>query len=89
MPAKPDRLARRLVAELAAIAGVHHRWTMLSDVSPRLGVSWLEAEAAAEHAAREGWVEFKFQSLLREPGRQLLKPVKSRAGTKSRPSRRP
>ena len=61
-----ERLARRLVAELAAVAGDRYRWTMLSEVVPGLGVSWQEAEAAADLAAREGWIEHRVHKLMSE-----------------------
>jgi hypothetical protein len=47
-----DSLARRLVAEIAVHARLQpNRWVMLGDIVPKLGVSWLEAEAAAQFAA--------------------------------------
>ena len=44
-----DSLARRLVAEIAVHARLQpNRWVMLGDIVPKLGVSWEEADAAAQ-----------------------------------------
>jgi hypothetical protein len=69
-----ERLARRLIAELAAIAGDRLvQWVMLDDVMQALRVTWEEAEQAADFAAAQEWVEHRMHSLLlREPGRNLL-----------------
>jgi hypothetical protein len=73
----PDRLARRLVADVAIQARQKpNRWVMLGDIVPKLGVSWLEAEAAAQFAAAKPreWIEHNTHSLmLRQAGRQMLK----------------
>jgi hypothetical protein len=67
-------LARRLMAELATIAGDRPmQWGMLLDVMGALGAMWEEAEQAADFAAAQGWVEHRMHSLLlREPGRNVL-----------------
>jgi hypothetical protein len=50
-----ERLARRLVAELAAVAGDRPmQWVMLDDVMRALGATWEEAEEAADFAAAQG-----------------------------------
>jgi hypothetical protein len=71
-----DRLARRLVADVALQARQKpNRWVMLGDIVPKLGVSWLEAEAAARFAAAKPreWIEHNTHSLmLRQAGRQML-----------------
>jgi hypothetical protein len=49
---------------------------MLGEIVPKLGVSWLEAEAAAQFAAAKPreWIEHNTHSLmLRQAGRQMLK----------------
>jgi len=47
-----ERLARRLIAELAAVAGDRPvQWVMLDDVMRALGVTWEQAEQAADFAA--------------------------------------
>jgi hypothetical protein len=76
-----DRLARRLVAEVAVHARLQpNRWVMLGDIVPKLGVSWEEAEAAAQFAAarpRE-WIEHNTHSLmLRQAGRDMLEEAQS------------
>ena len=48
---------------------------MLGDIVPKLGVSWVEAEAAARFAAAKPreWIEHNTHSLmLRQAGRQML-----------------
>jgi hypothetical protein len=67
-------LARRLVAQLAAVAGDRlMQWVMLDDVMRALGVTWEEAERAPDFAAAQGWAEHRMHSLLlREPGRRLV-----------------
>jgi hypothetical protein len=48
---------------------------MLGDIVPKLGVSWEEAEAAAQFAAAKPreWIEHNTQSLmLRQAGRDML-----------------
>jgi len=69
-----ERLARRLIAELAAVAGDRPvQWVMLDDVMRALGVTWEQAEQAADFAAGQEWVEHRIHSLLlREPGRKVL-----------------
>jgi hypothetical protein len=69
-----ERLARRLVAELAAVAGDRPtQWVMLDDVMRALDATWDEAEQAADFAAAQGWVEHRMHRLLlRERGRKLL-----------------
>ena len=69
-----ERLARRLIAELAAVAGDRLvQWVMLDDVVRALGATWEEAEQAADFAAAQGWIEHRMHSLLlREPGRNVL-----------------
>jgi hypothetical protein len=69
-----ERLARRLVAELAATVGDRlMQWVMLDDVMRTLGVPWEEVEQAADFAAAQGWVEHRKHSLLlRGPGRRLI-----------------
>jgi hypothetical protein len=71
-----ERLARRLVAELGAIAGDRPmQWVMLDDVMRALGVTWEEAEQAADFAAAQGWVEHRMHSLLlREPAHGVGRP---------------
>jgi len=50
-----ERLARRLVAELAAVAGDRPmQWVMLDDVMRALGATWEEAEEAVDFAAAQG-----------------------------------
>jgi hypothetical protein len=76
-PTQPaDSLARRLVAEVAVHARLQpNRWVMLGDIVPKLGVSWEEAEAAAQFAAAKPreWIEHNTQSLmLRQAGRDML-----------------
>jgi hypothetical protein len=72
-----DGLARRLVAEVSVHARLKpNRWVMLGDIVPKLGVSWQEAEAAAQFAAAKPreWIEHNTHSLmLRQAGRQMLK----------------
>jgi hypothetical protein len=51
---------------------------------PKLGVSWLEAEAAAQFAAAKPreWIEHNTHSLmLRQAGRQMLKEQVGPAGS--------
>ena len=71
-----DRLARRLVADVALQAHQKpNRWIMLGDILPKLAVSWVEAEAAARFAAAKPreWIEHNTHSLmLRQAGRQML-----------------
>jgi hypothetical protein len=69
-----EQLARRLIAELGAVAGDRPmQWVMLDDVMRVLGATWEEAEQAADFAAAQGWVEHRMHSvLLREPGRKVL-----------------
>jgi hypothetical protein len=71
-----DRLARRLVAHVSIQARLKpNRWVMLGDIVPKLGVSWQEAEAAAQFAAAKPreWIEHNTQSLrLRQAGRAML-----------------
>jgi hypothetical protein len=71
-----DRLARRLVADVSIQARLKpNRWVMLGDIVPKLGVSWQEAEAAAQFAAAKPreWIEHNTQSLmLRQAGRAML-----------------
>ena len=71
-----DRVARQLVANVALQARQKpNRWVMLGDIVPKLGVSWLEAEAAARFAAAKPreWIEHNTHSLmLRQAGRQML-----------------
>ena len=71
-----DCLARRLVADVALQArSKPNRWVMLGDIVSKLGVSWQEAEAAAEFAAAKPreWIEHNTHSLmLRQAGRQML-----------------
>jgi hypothetical protein len=48
---------------------------MLGDIVPKLGVSWEEAEAAAQLAAAKPreWIEHNTHSLmLRQAGREML-----------------
>ena len=55
-----DPLARRLVAELAALVGDRPvQWVALDDVMRALGVGWEAAEEAADFAAAQGWVEHR------------------------------
>jgi hypothetical protein len=76
-----DRLARRLVAEVAVHARLQpNRWVMLGDIVPKLGVSWEEAEAAAQFAAAKPrkWIEHNTHSLmLRQAGRDMLEEAQS------------
>jgi hypothetical protein len=69
-----ERLARRLIAELGAIAGDRPmQWVMLDDVMRALGATWEEAEEAADFATAQGWSEHRMHSLLlREPDRNVL-----------------
>jgi hypothetical protein len=71
-----DSLARRLVAEIAVHARLQpNRWVMLGDIVPKLGVSWEEADAAAQFAAAKPreWIEHNTHSLmLRQAGRDML-----------------
>jgi hypothetical protein len=69
-----ERLARRLVAELGAVASDRPmQWVMLDDVTRALRATWEEAEQAADFAAAQGWAEHRMHSfLLREPGRNVL-----------------
>jgi hypothetical protein len=73
MSRETDPLARRLVAELAALVGDRPvQWVVLDDVMRALGVGWEEAEEAADFAAAQGWVEHRMHSLrLRDRGRRL------------------
>jgi hypothetical protein len=81
----PDRLARRLVADVAIQARKKpNRWEMLGDIVPKLGVSWLEAEAAAQFAAAKPreWIEHNTQSLmLRQAGRAMLEEQSAQLAT--------
>jgi len=76
-----DSLARRLVAEVAVLARLQpNRWVMLGDIMPKLGVSWEEAEAAAQFAAAKPreWIEHNTHSLmLRQAGRDMLQEAQS------------
>ena len=76
-----DSLARRLVAEVAVHARLQpNRWVMLGDIMPKLGVSWEEAEAAAQFAAAKPreWIEHNTHSLmLRQAGRDMLEEAQS------------
>jgi hypothetical protein len=76
-----DSLARRLVAEVAVHARLQpNRWVMLGDIMPKLGVSWEEAEAAAQFAAAKPreWIEHNTHSLmLRQAGRNMLEEAQS------------
>src|SRR5260370_35225955 len=90
-PTQPaDSLARRLVAEVAVHARLQpNRWVMLGDIVPKLGVSWEEAEAAAQFAAAKPreWIEHNTHSLmLRQAGRDMLEKAQSttKPGTASR-----
>jgi hypothetical protein len=77
----PDILARRLVAEVAIQARLHpNRWVMLGDIVPKLGVSWEEADAAAQFAAAKPreWIEHNTHSLmLRQAERDMLEEAQS------------
>ena len=82
-----DHLARLLVADVALKAHPKpHRWVMLGDIVPKLGVSWEEAVAAAEYAAampRE-WIEHNTHSLmLRQAGREMLEEQTRQVATKA------
>jgi hypothetical protein len=50
------------------------RWRMLVSVADRLGVSWDDAEAAANEAAAEGWLTIQggHSVCLTEEGRQAI-----------------
>ena len=82
-----DRLARRLVAEVAVHASLQpNRWVMLGDIVPKLGVSWEEAMAAAEYAAAKPreWIEHNTHSLmLRQAGREMLEEQTTQVATKA------
>lgn len=49
------------------------RWRMIDSVAKRLGMTWEEAEAAANEAADQGWltIEGGHSVCLTEDGRQL------------------
>ena len=80
-----DRLARRLVADVSIQARLKpNRWVMLGDIVPKLGVSWQEAEAAAQFAAAKPreWIEHNTQSLmLRQAGRAMLEEQSAQLAT--------
>ena len=80
-----DRLARRLVADVSIQARLKpNRWVMLRDIVPKLGVSWQEAEAAAQFAAAKPreWIEHNTQSLmLRQAGRAMLEEQSAQLAT--------
>jgi hypothetical protein len=81
-----DSLARRLVAEIAVHARLQpNRWVMLGDIVPKLGVSWEEADAAAQFAAAKPreWIEHNTHSLiLRQAGRDMLEEEAAQSTTK-------
>jgi hypothetical protein len=61
-------LALRMVSVMADMTKDNPRqWVQLSELTPRLGASWQQAQDAAELAASHGWVRY-FQScvLLRD-----------------------
>jgi hypothetical protein len=86
-----DSLARRLVAEVAVHSRLQpNRWVMLGDIVPKLGVSWEEAEAAAQLAAAKPreWIEHNTHSLmLRQAGREMLEKQTAQLAT-PKPSRK-
>jgi hypothetical protein len=81
-----DRLVRRLVADVAIQARQKpNRWVMLGDIVPKLGVSWEEAQAAAQFAAAKPreWIEHNTHSLmLRQAGRDMLEEEAAQSTTK-------
>ena len=63
-----------------------NRWVMLGDIVPKLGVSWQEAEAAAQFAAAKPreWIEHHTHSLmLRQAGREMLEEQTTQVATKA------
>jgi hypothetical protein len=87
MPKRPpvDRLARRLVAELALMARFRtNRGFMLETVRRRLhGVTFEAADAAAEYAADEPrfWIEYRASSVrLLDTGLSMVEADLRRGG---------